>query len=277
MRLSRSARIVLGTITGLILFFIYAPLLLVVVNSFNADRTFGWPPKGFTLEWWGRAFDSAGVREALMTSVWVAVVSTVISLALGTLLAMALQRYKFFGRDVINLLVILPIALPGIVTGIALNNMFTTVLGVPLSIWTVIIAHATFCMVTVFNNAIARLRRMSPGLEEASADLGAGVFTTFRLVTFPQLRSALLAGGLLAFALSFDEIIVTTFTIGAGQQTLPVWILQNLFRPNQAPVVNVVAVVLILISIVPIWLAQRLSEDSVGVGVGAKKAAKTAK
>ena len=222
MRLSRSARIVLGTITGLILFFIYAPLLLVVVNSFNADRTFGWPPKGFTLEWWGRAFDSAGVREALMTSVWVAVVSTVISLALGTLLAMALQRYKFFGRDVINLLVILPIALPGIVTGIALNNMFTTVLGVPLSIWTVIIAHATFCMVTVFNNAIARLRRMSPGLEEASADLGAGVFTTFRLVTFPQLRSALLAGGLLAFALSFDEIIVTTFTIGAGQQTLPV-------------------------------------------------------
>ena len=277
MRLSRSARIVLGTITGLILFFIYAPLLLVVVNSFNADRTFGWPPKGFTLEWWGRAFDSAGVREALMTSVWVAVVSTVISLALGTLLAMALQRYKFFGRDVINLLVILPIALPGIVTGIALNNMFTTVLGVPLSIWTVIIAHATFCMVTVFNNAIARLRRMSPGLEEASADLGAGVFTTFRLVTFPQLRSALLAGGLLAFALSFDEIIVTTFTIGAGQQTLPVWILQNLFRPNQAPVVNVVAVVLILISIVPIWLAQRLSEDSVGVGVGAKKAGKASK
>jgi putative spermidine/putrescine transport system permease protein len=276
-RLSRSARIVLGTITGLILFFIYAPLLLVVVNSFNADRTFGWPPKGFTLEWWGRAFDSAGVREALMTSVWVAVVSTVISLALGTLLAMALQRYKFFGRDVINLLVILPIALPGIVTGIALNNMFTTVLGVPLSIWTVIIAHATFCMVTVFNNAIARLRRMSPGLEEASADLGAGVFTTFRLVTFPQLRSALLAGGLLAFALSFDEIIVTTFTIGAGQQTLPVWILQNLFRPNQAPVVNVVAVVLILISIVPIWLAQRLSEDSVGVGVGAKKAGKASK
>lgn len=274
MRLSRSAKFILGATTSLVLLFVYAPLLLVVINSFNADRTFGWPPRGFTLEWWGKAFDSAGVRDALMTSLLVAAVSTVVSLVLGTLLAMALQRYRFFGRDVINLLVILPIALPGIVTGIALNNMFTTVLGVPLSIWTVIVAHATFCMVTVFNNVIARLRRMSPRLEEASADLGAGVFTTFRLVTFPQMRSALLAGGLLAFALSFDEIIVTTFTMGAGDSTLPIWILQNLFRPNQAPVVNVVAVVLILISIIPIWLAQKLSADSVRVGAGAVKRAK---
>ncbi|WP_369745670.1 ABC transporter permease [Paenarthrobacter sp. AMU7] len=262
MRLSRGAKTFLGATTALVLFFIYAPLLLVVINSFNADRTFGWPPHGFTLEWWAKAFDSAGVRDALMTSLLVAVVSTIVSLVLGALLAMALQRYNFFGRDVINLLVILPIALPGIITGIALNNMFTTILGVPLSIWTVIIAHTTFCMVTVFNNVIARLRRANPRLEEASADLGAGVFTTFLLVTFPQLRSALLAGGLLAFALSFDEIIVTTFSVGAGETTLPIWILQNLFRPNQAPVVNVVAVVLIAISIVPIWLAQKLSEDA---------------
>ncbi|WP_269938033.1 ABC transporter permease [Arthrobacter sp. HY1533] len=276
MRLSKSAKGILGVITGLVLLFIYVPLLLVVVNSFNADRTFGWPPKGFTLEWWGRAFESVGVREALVTSLWVAVVSTIISLVLGTLLSLALQRYKFFGRDVINLLVILPIALPGIVTGIALNNMFTTILGVPLSMWTVVIAHATFCMVTVFNNVIARLRRTNERLEEASADLGAGVFTTFWLVTFPQLRSALLAGGLLAFALSFDEIIVTTFTIGAGDTTLPIWILQNLFRPNQAPVVNVVAVVLIIISIVPIWLAQKLSADSVGVGAPKPAKAKVA-
>ncbi|MCU6481981.1 ABC transporter permease [Arthrobacter sp. A2-55] len=273
MRLSKSAKSILGVITGLVLLFIYAPLLLVVVNSFNSDKTFGWPPKGFTLEWWGRAFESEGVRSALVTSLWVAVVSTIISLVLGTLLALALQRYKFFGREAVNLLVILPIALPGIVTGIALNNMFTTILGVPLSMWTVVIAHATFCMVTVFNNVIARLRRVNSRLEEASADLGAGVFTTFRLVTFPQLRSALLAGGLLAFALSFDEIIVTTFTIGAGDTTLPIWILQNLFRPNQAPVVNVVAVVLIVVSIVPIYLAQRLSEDSVGVRRPAKVAA----
>ncbi|MHA7180381.1 ABC transporter permease [Arthrobacter sp. MDB2-24] len=272
MKLSRSARITLGTLTAVVLLFIYVPLLLVVVNSFNSDRSFGWPPRSFTLEWWSRAFQSEGVREALATSLWVALISTAISLVLGTLLALALQRHDFFGKDVINLLVILPIALPGIVTGIALNNLFTTVLGVSLSLWTVIIAHATFCMVTVFNNAIARLRRTNSSLEEASSDLGAGIFTTFRLVTLPQLRSALVAGGLLAFALSFDEIIVTTFTIGAGQQTLPVWILNNLFRPNQAPVVNVVAVVLIIASVVPVWLAQRLSGDAIGTTRSRKKA-----
>ncbi|MBG6226436.1 putative spermidine/putrescine transport system permease protein [Arthrobacter sp. CAN_A2] len=275
MKLSRGARITLGTITAAILLFVYVPLLLVVINSFNGDRSFGWPPSSFTLEWWARAFQSEGVREALATSLWVALISTVISLVLGTLLALALQRHDFFGKDVINLLVILPIALPGIVTGIALNNLFTTVLGVSLSLWTVIIAHATFCMVTVFNNAIARLRRTNSSLEEASSDLGAGVFTTFRLVTLPQLRSALVAGSLLAFALSFDEIIVTTFTIGAGQQTLPVWILNNLFRPNQAPVVNVVAVVLIVASVVPVWLAQRLSGDATGTTKKRKTSAVT--
>ncbi|MET1016323.1 MAG: ABC transporter permease [Leifsonia flava] len=266
MRLSRPARIVLGAVTAIVLVVVYVPLLVVFVNSFSTSTSLSWPPPGFTLEWWGKAFQSTGALNAVLTSVQVAIVATAIALVLGTLISLALQRFEFFGRDAISLLVILPIALPGIVTGIALNNMFTTILGVSLSMWTVVIAHATFCMVTVFNNVIARLRRMSGGLEEASADLGAGVFTTFRLVTFPQLRSALLAGGLLAFALSFDEIIVTTFTIGAGDTTLPIWILQNLFRPNQAPVVNVVAVVLIVVSIVPIWLAQRLSQDSVGIG-----------
>src|SRR6478752_7764663 len=259
MRLSRGAKVVLGVITALVLLFIYTPLMLVVVNSFNADRTFGWPPKGFTLEWWGKAFDSPGVRDAVVSSLWVALVATAISLVLGTLLAISLQRYEFFGRDVINLLVILPIALPGVVTGIALNNMFTTILGVPLSLWTVVIAHSTFCIVTVFNNVIARLRRTGINLEDASADLGAGIWTTFRLVTFPQLRSALLAGGLLAFTLSFDEIIVTTFTAGSGVTTLPIFILENMFRPNQAPVVSVIAVVLVIVSIVPIYVAQRLS------------------
>jgi putative spermidine/putrescine transport system permease protein len=198
-------------------------------------------------------FKSVGV------SATVAVASTVIALVLGTLIAIALSRYKFFGREAVSLLVILPIALPGIVTGIALNNGFRTILGINLTMATVIIAHATFCVVTVYNNVMARMSRMSPNLEDASADLGAGVWTTFRLVTFPQLRSALIAGALLAFALSFDEIIVTTFTAGAGVETLPIWILNNMFRPNQAPVVNVVAVVLVLVSIIPIYFAQRLS------------------
>ncbi|MCU1550376.1 MAG: spermidine/putrescine transporter permease [Glaciihabitans sp.] len=259
MKLSKSSRVVLGVVTGVILAVIYLPLLVVLINSFSTSRSLTWPPPGLTLEWWGRAFQSEGALDAILTSVQVAVVATLVSLVLGTLISIALQRYKFFGRDAVSLLVILPIALPGIITGIALNNAFRTILGIQLSVYTVIIAHVTFCIVTVFNNVIARLRRMGTNLEEASADLGAGIWTTFRLVTFPQLRSALLAGGLLAFALSFDEIIVTTFTAGNGVTTLPIWILQNLFRPSQAPIVNVIAVVLVVVSIVPIYLAQRLA------------------
>jgi len=259
MRLGKSARVTLGIVTILILVVVYVPLFVVLVNSFSTSTSLAWPPPGFTFEWWVKTFQSAGAVGAVLTSVQIAIVATLISIVLGTLLSLALQRFDFFGRSVVNLLVILPIALPGIITGIALNNFFRTIMGIPLSIWTVIIAHATFCIVTVFNNAIARLRRMGINLEEASADLGAGVWTTFRLVTFPQLRSAILAGSLLAFALSFDEIIVTTFTAGSGVTTLPIFILNNMFRPNQAPIVSVIAVVMVVVSIVPIYLAQRLS------------------
>jgi putative spermidine/putrescine transport system permease protein len=262
MTLSATARRVLVALTGLILLVLYVPLLVVVANSFNPSQAMTWPMDGFTLEWWQRALESRGARSAVVTSVEVALMATTVALVLGTLLAMALQRFDFFGKSSVNLLVVLPIALPGVVTGIALANAFRGILSLELTITTVVIAHATFCVVTVFNNVQARLRRMGGNLEEASVDLGAGVWTTFRLVTFPQLRSALLAGGLLAFALSFDEIIVTTFTAGNGVVTLPIWILNNMFRPNQAPVVNVVAVVLVMLSIVPIWVAQRLSGDT---------------
>ena len=265
MTLSSLARKVLAGLTFGVLALIYLPLLVVVINSVNASQSMTWPLSGVTFEWWRRAAHSAGAREALVTSLQVAAIATLLALILGTLLALALQRYSFFGKNSVNLLVILPIALPGVVTGIALNNGFKGILGVDLSLWTIVVAHATFCIVTVFNNVQARLRRMGTTLEEASADLGAGVFTTFRLVTLPQLRSALLAGGMLAFALSFDEIIVTTFTAGNGANTLPIWILNNMFRPNQAPVVNVVAVVLIVFSIIPVWIAQRLSSDVEGV------------
>jgi putative spermidine/putrescine transport system permease protein len=262
MTLSSLTRRVLAAVVALVFAIIYAPLALVVINSFNVSQSLTWPPTGFTTDWWQRAAHSAGARDAVLTSLQAACGATVISLVLGTLLALALQRFDFFGKRAVNLLVILPIALPGIVTGIALNNAFRGILGIQLGLVTVVIAHATFCIVTVFNNVQARLRRLGGNLEEASADLGAGLFTTFRLVTFPQLRSALLAGGLLSFALSFDEIIVTTFTAGAGVTTLPIWILDNLFRPNQAPVVNVVAVMLIVVSVVPIWLAQRISGEA---------------
>lgn len=263
MTLSARARALLRLAMGLGLAVIYLPLFVVLVSSFNTSRTFGWPPAGLTLHWWGEALGNPGARQALGTSLEIAAGATVAALVLGTMAAFAVQRYRWFGREAVSFVVILPIALPGIVTGIALNAAFSAG-GVALGFLTVVIGHATFCIVVVYNNVLARLRRMGTTLEEASADLGADSFQTFALVTFPQLRSALLAGGLLAFALSFDEIVVTQFTISAGLQTLPVWIFGNLFRPNQAPVVNVVAAVLVLASVLPIWAAQKLSGDTTG-------------
>ncbi|MFZ2015640.1 MAG: ABC transporter permease [Nocardioides sp.] len=265
MALNRRLRAVLLAISSVVLVFIYLPLVVVLISSFSISPTFTWPPPGWTLEWWRVAFHSAGARHALLVSIEVALCATAIALVLGTLAGLALRRTRFFGRNTVSLLIILPIALPGIVTGIALNNAFRTMLGVDLGFITIVIAHATFCIVTVFNNVQARLQRFGPSLEQASADLGAGPFRTFALVSFPMLRSALLAGALLAFGLSFDEIVVTTFTAGPQVQTLPIWIFQNLFRPNQAPVVNVVAAVLVLTSAIPIYFAQRLSGDAVNI------------
>jgi putative spermidine/putrescine transport system permease protein len=259
--LTSTGRRALAAVMALGLLIVYAPLAVVLVNSFNTSRTFGWPPSGLTTHWWSQAYHSSGARTALLTSVQAGLGATAVALLLGTMAAFAVSRYRFFGRDTVSFLVLLPIALPGIVTGIALNNAFR-VLGLPFGLLTIVIGHATFCLVLVYNNALARLRRMGGSLEEASMDLGAGVWQTFRFVTFPLLRSALLAGALLAFALSFDEIIVTTFTSSPGVQTLPLWIFANLFRPNQAPVVNVVAAALVVLSVIPVWLAQRLSSDT---------------
>lgn len=267
MRLSRGTRAVLFTFVAVALAFVYLPLAILVVNSFNASKVFAWPPSSWTLHWWSLAVHNQGVRAALLTSVKAGAGATTIAIVLGSLIAFAVSRYSFFGRGVISFVVVLPIALPGIVTGIALNSAFSTVLphlGISFGLLTVVLGHATFCIVVVFNNVIARLRRTGVSLEEASADLGASSVQTFRFVTFPLVRSALAAGALLAFALSFDEIVVTTFTAGAGIQTLPQWIYANLFRPNQAPIVNAVAAMLLLAFILPVYLAQRLSEGTGG-------------
>jgi putative spermidine/putrescine transport system permease protein len=263
MALSPTARWLLRAAAFGVLTFVYVPLALVLLNSFSSSATFAWPPPGITLRWWQVAASNEGVRTAVLTSVQVALLATAIAVVLGTLASLALVRYDFLGRDAVSLLVVLPIALPGIVTGIALNTLFTGFLG-GLTFLTLVVGHATFCIVVVVNNASARLRRMSGTVEEASMDLGATPWTTWRLVTFPALRGALLAGALLAFALSFDEIVVTTFTAGPGLQTLPLWIFQNLFRPNQSPVVNVAAAVLVLVSVLPVYLANRLSGDTAG-------------
>ncbi len=266
MYFSSGSRIALRVATGLVLAFVYVPMAVIVIYAFNPDRTQRWPLDGLSLQWFSKAVDNPGVRDALLTSLKAGVGATAIALVLGTLAALAVARHRFFGREAISFLVILPIALPGIVTGMALNSTFTEVFGVQLSLFTVIVGHATFCIVVVYNNVVARLRRMSSSFEEASADLGANPFQTFRWVTLPQLRGALVAGGLLAFGLSFDEVIVTTFTAG-GTQTLPLWILTNLSRPNQLPIVNVVAFFVVLLSVVPVYFAHRLTSDSDALGV----------
>jgi putative spermidine/putrescine transport system permease protein len=251
------SRLLTASAWGVVLF-LHVPLALIVLYAFSAeDKSFVFPPPALTTQWFGVAWQRQDVWDALRLSFEVAACSTAIALVLGTLAAGALARSSFFGRDAISLLFILPIALPGVITGIALRSAFHT-MEIPFSFWTIVIGHATFCVVVVFNNAVARLRRLNPNLIEASMDLGADGFQTLRHVILPQMGSALLAGALLAFALSFDEVIVTTFT--AGQQTtLPIWMLQELIRPRQRPVTNVVAVLVIALTFVPILLAYLLT------------------
>jgi putative spermidine/putrescine transport system permease protein len=272
MTLSPATRLLLRLLLGIVLVFMYVPLMLVLLNSFNPSRIGVWPPESLTTVWWGAAFENTGARDAFVESLVVATWATLIALLLGSMIAFAIARYRWFGRESVSLLIVLPIALPGIVTGVAIQNAFVEILpdigiDIGLGLLTVILAHTTFCMVIVFNNVVARLRRASASMEEASMDLGASSWQTFRLVTFPQVRSALLAGALLAFGLSFDEIIVTQLAAGAGVQTLPIWIFNNLSRPNQAPVVNVVAALVIIISVIPVYLAQRLSDDPAHSGI----------
>ena len=244
--------------------FLHVPLALIILYAFSSeDKSYVFPPPGLTTQWFAVAMERRDVWDAMGLSFKIALWATSIAMVLGTLAAGALARTPFFGREAINLLLILPIAMPGVITGISLRSAHHS-LDIPFSFWTIVIGHATFCVVVVYNNAVARLRRISPSLLEASMDLGANWLQTFRHVLLPQLGTALLAGGLLAFALSFDEVIVTTFT--AGQQTtLPIWMLQELIRPRQRPVTNVVAVVMIALTFIPIvaayWLT-RADEDS---------------
>jgi putative spermidine/putrescine transport system permease protein len=253
------ARWLLRIASALVLVFLYAPIVIIVLYSFNAARDQTWPITDWTTKWFGTALGNPELHKALILSIQAAVGATAIAMLLGTLAALAVHRFAFFGRETVSYLIVLPIALPGIVTGMALNATFNN-FHIPFTLWTIIIGHATFCVVTVYNNSIARLRRSSHSIEEASMDLGATTWQTFRHVTLPVLRTALVAGGMLAFALSFDEVIVTTFTAGT-EQTIPLWIYNNLKLPNQRAIVNVVAVLLILLSIIPVYLAQRLAND----------------
>ncbi|MGE6786250.1 ABC transporter permease [Ensifer adhaerens] len=245
---------------GVGLAFLHLPILLIFLYAFTTEeKSYQFPPPGLTTQWFAVAWNRPDVWAALTLSVKVASIATAVALVLGTLCAAAVSQTRFFGRETISLLVILPIALPGIITGIALRSAFSMA-DIPFSFWTIVLGHATFCIVVVYNNAVARFRRISGSLIEASMDLGADGFQTFRYIILPNIGTALLAGGMLAFALSFDEVIVTTFTAGQ-QSTLPIWMLEELIRPRQRPVTNVVAMVVVLVTFLPILGAYYLTRD----------------
>lgn len=267
MHVSRPARWSLRIWTWLALVFLYLPLVVIAVLSFNSATSLSWPPQGLTTDWWSKAWAADGPKDAFWNSVKLAFVAMLIAMFVGSLAAFAMQRFEFFGKQAVSFMLVLPISLPGIVTAIALRNTFDReLLGVRIGFGfqSLVIAHATFCIVVAYNNVVARLRRSSPNLLEASADLGAHGLQTFRYVTFPLMRSALMSGGILAFALSFDEIVVTTFTAGSGYQTLPQWIYANVSRPNNVPLVNVMATFVMVVSIPLAYLAQRLGDDDPG-------------
>jgi putative spermidine/putrescine transport system permease protein len=241
----------------LVLAFLFVPILIIMLYAFNTSTIQSWPLPGFTFKWFPETWNDPEVRDALLLSIKAGLIATAIALVLGSAASFAVHRFRFFGREVVSFVVVLPLALPGIITGMALNSFFYFN-GINLSLWTIVIGHATFCIVIVYNNVIARLRRTSPSLIEASMDLGAHGWTTFRTVTFPMLSTALIAGALLAFALSFDEVIVTTFTSGA-QNTLPLWIFGAIRLGQRLPEVNVVVFFVVLFTVVPVTIAARLT------------------
>jgi putative spermidine/putrescine transport system permease protein len=252
------------------LLFLHIPLLLIILYAFTTEeKSYQFPPPGLTAQWFSKAwFDRPDIWPPLYLSLRVALISTVMAVFLGTCAAAALSRAKFFGRDSLSLLFVLPIALPGIITGMALRSAFD-IMGVNFSTWTIVLGHTTFCMVVVFNNVLARFRRTSGSMIEASMDLGADGFKTFWHVVLPQIASALLAGAMLAFALSFDEVIVTTFT--AGQQTtLPIWIYGELRHPTQRPITNVVAIFVMAVTFLPILAAYFFTREGEHTGGAGK-------
>ncbi|MGV8997232.1 MAG: ABC transporter permease [Parvibaculaceae bacterium] len=257
---TRFARIALTLWVGLVLAFLFIPIMIILVYAFNSSNIQTWPIEGYSLRWFYSAFANHEIRTALSLSLKAGLLSTGIAVVLGSLAALAVHRYEFFGKDAVSFMVVLPIALPGIITGMALNSFFVF-WGMGLSFWTIVVGHATFCIVIVYNNVIARLRRVPRSLEEASMDLGADGWQTFRRITLPMISTSLVAGALLAFALSFDEVIVTTFTAGA-QNTLPLWIFGAIRLGQKLPEVNVVVLIVMAITFLPVLFAYRLTNQS---------------
>jgi len=257
----------LGAIGALL--FLHIPLWLIFLYSFTTDESaYTFPPPALTFKWIPQAIQNTAMQDALFLTLRVAVLATIAALILGTLAAAAVYRFNFFGKETVSFMLILPLALPGIVTGIAMRSAIS-LMQIPFTFWTIVIGHATFCVVVVYNNVIARFRRSSNSMLEASMDLGANSFQTFWHVVLPNIGTALLAGAILAFSLSFDEVIVTTFTAG-NQQTLPIWIFSQMLKPRNRPITNVTAMLVVLITALPIIIAQRITAGTSDAEGGTK-------
>jgi putative spermidine/putrescine transport system permease protein len=257
---TRATRVALRIWVALVLAFLFIPIVIICVYAFNPSNIQSWPITSLSLKWFPLTWRNPEVRSSLLLSIKAGLAATAMALLLGSAAAFAVHRFRFFGREVVSFVVVLPLALPGIITGMALNAFFAFN-GLSLSLWTIVVGHATFCIVIVYNNLLARLRRTAPSLVEASMDLGASGWQTFRYVTFPMISTALVSGALLAFALSFDEVIVTTFTAGA-QNTLPLWIFGAIRLGQQLPEVNVVVLVVLALTVIPVVIAQRLTHET---------------
>ncbi|MGR3315106.1 ABC transporter permease [Roseovarius indicus] len=243
---------VLVVVVSLVMAFLYVPIWILIIYSFNDNRTLTWPLTGFTTHWYEQLIRNEQLLTAIGNSFYVASCSTVLTLLVGVPAALALHRLRFPGKNVFRRLLLLPIALPGIVTGISMLNMFK-MFGFNLSLETVILGHATALLAVVVTQVFARLQRLPKSLAEASSDLGANPLQTFIHVTLPNIRTALIGAGLLSFVLSFDEIPVTFFLTGRDN-TLPMYIYSTM-RRGVTPEINAVGTIIVLMSLILIIIS----------------------
>jgi spermidine/putrescine transport system permease protein len=248
-----------GLLALLVYAFLYLPLIVIVLYSFSAAKVNVWPIESYTLDWYRELRHDRAIIDGVKLSIRVGLTASLIAVVLGTLAGLAIDRYQFPGKATLRFLIVLPITLPGIVTGVALLSYFTLIHW-ELSNWTIIVAHATFCITLVMNNVVGRLSQLPRHLDEASADLGATPFQTFRRITLPLILPAVIAGALLAFTLSFDEIVVTLFVKGRDS-TLPLVIWARL-RRGLSPEVNAAATVIIAVSFVLVVVSSLVARKS---------------
>jgi spermidine/putrescine transport system permease protein len=243
-------------LSALVYFFLHLPVLVLVVFSFNSSK-FSVDWRGFTFQWYQRLLERPDILRGLKASLIVGGLATVISAVFGTLLALALARHRFRGRRAFEGFLYVPVVTPEIVTGISLLLLFA-LLKVPLGLTTITIAHVAFCISFVVIVVLARLEGMDDNLEEAAMILGADEITTFWKVTVPQLWPGILSGALLAFTMSFDDFVITSFVSGPGSSTLPI-VVYGMVRKNVEPSINAISTIILLATAILIYLADRLA------------------